>query len=295
MASGPPVIHFDIDLSELRGECLFTESLLLASLLTQPLASPFTDLVHRCDAIRTEQQILTDAIIRQEALIVECDRDLDKLADEVEAVVRKLAGNDRTLPIYIAFIPRPLNELKRPILGAELVTAETWPEKMKSGPPELAAFYDRTVALIVRCRKALADLQTLEIKLEQLPITGSIKKLVDDTNSTRAKAFGLLGELVHAHPELLLPNDWPGRFFRRTRRRTGTPASLETVMAQIAVLKTKMDALERLRIDLVGHEDVEKRAKADAERHDAETLLASKQKSLDVLQAEIEALKKKTE
>ena len=254
MASGPPVIHFDIDLSELRGECLFTESLLLASLLTQPLGSPFTDLVHRCDAIRTEQQILTDAII-----------------------------------------PRPLNEFKRPILGPELVTAETWPEKMKSGPPELAAFYDRTVAIIERSRKALADLQTLEIKLEQLPITGSVKKLVDDTNSTRAKAFGLLGELVHAHPELLLPNDWPGRFFRRTRRRTGTPASLETVMAQIVVLKTKMDALERLRIDLVGHEDVEKRAKADAERHDAETLLASKQKSLDVLQAEIEALKKKTE
>ncbi len=289
------MIASDIDVSELRKECLFTESLLLASPLTQPLGSVFTELVHRCDAVRTEREILTDAIVRQEAVVVACDRDLDKLADDVEAVVRKLVGNDRTLPLYRSFIPRPLNELKRPILGAELVTAETWPEKMKSAPPELAAFHDRSVAVVERSQKALIDLQSLEIKLEQLPITGSAKRLVDDTNSTRAKTFGLLGELVHANPDLHLPNEWPGRFYRRARRWTGSPVSLETVTAQITDLKTKLDELERLRTDLVGHRDVEKRTKADTERHAAETLLVSKTQSLEVLQAEIEDLKKKTQ
>lgn len=215
-------LDYDIALSTLWGEAVYTEARLLSEPLTCPYAPAFGALVERVEVEERAQRALRRKEIVAQAGVDRADDGLDDGVNETDRALRVVVRDDREDKRYTRYIKRAPSLIIRMGLETELEAVRNWPESLKTeAEPQLAQMgtlmEERVKAgddAIKARNKAMTDTADHRVR--------SIVRLVDDVNAARLSLFGQLVSLVEPNK---LPRDWPDRFFRHeTTRKPGPPS-----------------------------------------------------------------------
>jgi hypothetical protein len=277
MAGIPTLQPHTTTLDSLRSHLLF----LLVRAQAEPLAKPFVDpiaaLVPQWDAVDAERRKLSDAVLQAKANAVAADNALNKLADEVSAVVHDGKVPDLTNPLHLLYFGNEApSDFKRPTLGAQLEAMKKWPSLLaKAEQPALLALVPAAENAVAAGTAADAALIEAEAALDKFELDGPLAALFAAYNSAAATTFGGLKALVHDQKALKLPATWPNTFFlhESRRKKPTTPAE-----AQKAVEKAKaeLERAQQLLTDLQAKEQAVKDAAAAAEKAKADAAAAQK-------------------
>lgn len=256
----PPTFDADTDNRQLIRENTHTFVTLEADDLTAPFAAPFALLQDDLLLSLTEETKLQIAIARAEAKALILDRRIDALVDAVKHACLAVTGGDTTVePYTIFFEKKDPAEIKAPVLNEEIDDTSAWLSALHASPhqalKDIGAKLDPLLALAV---PAMKDVRDANQALLDFFLFGGRYALVQRMNAARKLAHGLLGQLVHDHPELGLTITFPeGFFLHDTRRRKDTPSSIDS---EIVALKKKIAALEIKRDKLAAFLSAEKTA-----------------------------------
>jgi hypothetical protein len=156
--------------------------------------------------------------------------------------------------------PSP-SELKRPVLGAQLVTMAGWISTLeKLEQPALRDQGQTLQPLVQKGKEAEAGLKLAVQELEDFYTLGAQKELVDRLNAIRSRSHGMLKELRHARPDLNLPADFAEQFFLREERSRGP-----TLVSQRKTVERLEKQLERQR-EILGRLEGEAEAALEADQ-----------------------------
>ncbi|HRI68579.1 MAG TPA: hypothetical protein PK156_30330 [Polyangium sp.] len=218
---------------------------------------------------------------RTDALIDVADQDLDDFVDELDTVLLRLVGKERSDPLYAYYFGRKRpHELKRPILAGQLQTMRDYVQPLKTATnAELATLGARLETLIANADVAVARQHRAAESIKTFRNLGERKVCIDELNALRKATAGILSEMPHKHPEKRLPTDYADRFFKRAPRRGKNAAKEITsanLQADIAEQEQVLAALKAQLEVVLAKEEAEARAKAELETLQSELAAAEK-------------------
>jgi hypothetical protein len=281
--AGPPLISQKASLEAIRDEWLDAKTRVEDTPFEKDYAPQFADATHRCEALQLEERALRDGITVAAARVRKADDVLDDLVDEIEPVVRRAAGGDRTSARYTAFFKQAPSALKRPVLGPELETIRAWEPELEACPEVgLKQAAPRVGQAVARADTAVEQLTKSAASLRAFRLTGNRKTYIDACNASRARIVGEWADAIHKHPEWNLDAGFATQFFRRMHR--VAKQTLESIDEQIESLAKELQDLQASRAQMAAHAEVEKPAKERL----VESLaaLAELQKHVDELKKE---------
>jgi hypothetical protein len=243
-----PLISLQATLGELLDENSFT----LGELQSHPLASSYTA---QFDAFQDRWLVtsaartaLVIALGKAGGALYAADDALDDFVDLLDRTLLIITKNDRAAALYrFYFGLRTPNELKRPILGEELLTVRGFASSLESSPhAALATLAPTLAALIIRADAVVAEHQAAEQALKDMDRLGAVKALIDEYNALRQTVYGKLAALPHESPAAMLPATFADRFFRHESHK-GIQAlrNPKDVQAKVDGYKKKMEAAQR--------------------------------------------------
>lgn len=239
-----PTIANDTPDHDLLKENTYPLVNLEANPLTANLAAPFVLLQDDLLVSLSDENKLLLAVARAEARAWMLDFQIDLLVDALKHGLLVITNGDTTADAYTHYFKKPPAEVKEPILAEELATVAGWLPSLKtSGHPALKEIYVKLEPLVAQGVPAMNEVNAANQALLDFYEVGTRFALVQKMNAVRKLTHGLLGQLVHDHPELGLPVTFPDSFFYHdmTRRKKVTPESID---GEIATLKKKITALE---------------------------------------------------
>jgi hypothetical protein len=216
-----------------------------ANSLTVGFASPFTLLQDELLVSLSDENKLLLEIARAEARAMMLDAQIDALVDALKHACLLLTdGSTKIAPYTTYFDKKKPAEVMEPLLDEELVITESWLTSLGDSPHvSLNDIGVKLAPLIQLGDPAMKAMRDANQALLDFYETGTRFTLVQKMNSARKLTYGLLGQLVHDHPELGLTVNFPDTFFFHDtrKRKKETPASID---GEIATLKKKIAALE---------------------------------------------------
>jgi hypothetical protein len=232
---------------------------------------------------------------RADALFDVTDQRLDDFVDELDTVLLRVVGKDRTDPLYTFYFgkKRP-HELKRPVLAGQLQTMRDFVEPLKTSPiAELAALGTRLEGLIADADTAVKRQQAAVTASKTFRNLGERKVCIDELNALRKSTAGTLSEMPHKYPEKRLPVDYAERFFKRSKRVKSGAKELgsEELKAKIAELEQTLAGFKTQLAEALEKEEAEAQAKVAKGALEAE--LAAAEKAATEANARIAAIKAK--
>ena len=197
---------------DIRGELIYTESILEANEATADLAPPFAELRQRGDALQVEARELANAVVRAraraEAVHVQLDLNNRAIADRLAIVVNRNYADPR----WRNYFPDGSSRLIRLSMDTQLGRVRGWSAMLAGeGDATLAQLGTQLTALIEAGTSALEA----RITAEQAEATWTIRSwnpFIEDINETRLTTFG---ELTIRAAQSGYPSDWPRSFFLR--------------------------------------------------------------------------------
>lgn len=292
-----PILDLQTPSNTIQQEIITTLVLLEADPLVAQLAIPHEEFYkQKWRAIVAQEAELLIEAYRADALIDAADLQLDDFVDELDAVLLRVVGKDRTDPLYAYFFgkKRP-HELKRPVLAGQLETMRGFVQPLKtSAHAELSALGPRLEGLIARADAAVKRQQNAAESIKTFRTMGARKACIDELNALRKSTAGTLSEMPHKHPEKRLPGDYAERFFKRAPRRGKTAAKYVTSADLLALIPEQEQALAALKAqlaDVLAKEEAEAQAKAEMDALQSELVAA--EKAAAEAEARIAAIKAK--
>jgi hypothetical protein len=191
-----------------------------------------------------ENKLLLD-IARAEARALMLDAQIDTLVEALKHACLLLTdGKTDIAPYTTYFDKKKPAEVMEPVLDEELIITSAWLTSLNGSPhASLNDIGAKLGPLILLGDPAMKAVRDADQALLDFYETGARFALVEKMNSARKLAYGLLGQLVHDHPELGLSITFPDTFFFHDtrRRKKETPESID---GEIVALKKRIAALE---------------------------------------------------
>lgn len=196
------------------------------------------------------------------------DRQCDAWLDRFHNQLLTTTGNRKDVPTYTRYFgDASPSVLKKPVLGHQLAVMASWvPSLVASSEPVLAGLGKELSALVEAGQKATAAFEAARGALRDFREVGERKAFVDQVNAARQSVGGLLAEFVHAHPEKMLPSDWPDGFFRQKVR--GRVAAEDRASLTLAIGELETELSEK-KAQLAELDRLEAEAKKEAEERTA--------------------------
>ncbi|WP_437567552.1 hypothetical protein [Sorangium sp. So ce542] len=281
-------------LEAIYADFLYTAVRLRADQATYPALAPlvaaFEAFEQQWLEVSAQERALLAAVFLAEARVERADDRLNFLSDAVSATLLVDLKGKRTSTEYTRYFgtQRP-SDFKRPLLGDQLTSMRTWPPSLKeSQNPTLKEYGARLEAVVAEADAANKEQLDADQKLTDFRISGVRKVLVDRFNALRKSTYGELAKFAHDHPELKLPNDFAGDYFRReSAPREPSVAELDR---RIAAAEAELNRLRSLRDAKMAAMDAEAKAKAEAERAAKQAKLAAARKLEEELKAQVAQL-----
>lgn len=292
-----PIIDLNTPSTAIQQEIVTSWVLLEADPVVAHLAPDFETFYQRkWLPVVTQETVLTLEAHRTDALVDVADQALDDFADELDTVLLRLVGKDRSDPLYAYYFGRKRpHELKRPILAGQLQTMRDFVQPLKtSSHAELSSLGERLEALIANADAAVTRQHRAAESIKTFRTLGERKTCLDELNALRKATAGILSEMPHKYPEKRLPNDYAARFFKRAPRRGKTAAKDVTsadLQASIAEYEQILTALKAQLDDVLAKEEADARAKAELDALQSE--LAAAEKAAADANSRISAIKAK--
>lgn len=227
-------LRYQMSLSNVRDEILYTKVRLRANPLTAKKAAEYDALIKELATVQAIEQALADAKIETGALIDGIDDVLDPLVDRLSNALLSLTDQNRDSELYKRYFgtARP-HEVKKPVLGKELALVQGWLPSLKSSvEPELKALGLELESAVTAGVKAEAAYRDAERKLADFRRLGERKAIIDKANHIRQGTYGELAQLPHT-PGTSLPRDFASGFFRHKPREDVTVERLQSQVAEL--------------------------------------------------------------
>lgn len=281
------LIGYDASFDQTREEILFTLALLKANPLTAAHAKGFEEAKARWTTTRDSYLELKARQVTARAMQNYWDGVLDGLIDSIESTVNLITGKDKTSSLYQFFFGKKSpSVLKKPLLGGQLETMESWIAPMEG--PNMS---EKLKALLPALKEAVAggkasteERDNTAAALKEFQTFGEWKKLIDDVNLLRKETFGALDKLPLAQKEKNLPKDFARRFFLQSRSGY-TSLDLEEELA----LVTEELNEKRQEVAILEARQGELLAKKEAQDRE-QTERQKKQEQLEALRRQLAAL-----
>jgi len=243
----------------------YTQGELVSHPLSLPFLPQFEAFQTKATATSTARLTLLVNIGKANGYVAAADDDIDTFLDKLDLTVKGLQEKDVLHPFYF---PKPLHQMKRPVLGTELEAAKAILEKLNKAPqPALAALAPELATLIATADKRVEELLAAEQALKSFDVVGEKKTLIDDYNLLRQTVYGQLAAMPHSATGKGLPSNFADRFFRHlTRKDISGAANLEEA-------KARVDALKQELMEAEGHlaaAEAAAKAKEEAKKAQAE-------------------------
>jgi len=286
-------LTYDLTLMELLREWVFTFVTLKSHPLTAFMAVDFEPLRPELLATLNTEIELTEALGEADALVGFTDEELDGRFTAIVNSLMTAVNNNRSATLYVRFLgtDRPA-DVAEPILSEQLERMRTWVEALGQAPTaELQAHGAALAPIIAKGDNAENTQRTANEAFQNFTEIGQRKTFVDHLNGARKLVFGKIAELVHAHPEMNLPLDFPERFFlRATRARAPT---IKSEKRTIERLQTQLKRHEALLVELEARAQKSREAREQAERAEVESTVATLEKEAAEMLAKAAELKEK--
>ncbi len=260
-----PILQLTMDLTGVGEEIWFSAG----QCESHPLAESYVSQFDRIDAewvsCLTARFALLKTISRALGRVHGADDRLDDLVDSLHSAVLAAVKNDRTAALYLYFFGvLSFVELKRPVLGEELTTIESFLGAIKTSPvPTIAILGPEFEAAVAVGKTATADLAAAAEALRLFDTIGGKKLLIDSFNSLRQQVWGELAVMRHDKPELMLPSDFADRvFMHETQRGINSVTSASEVARRIEVHERALHAAVARRDHLKAKSDAKAAKKA---------------------------------
>ena len=276
--AGIPTLHFiHTTLDQLRDHLLF----LMVRVQAEPLAAAFVPaaqaLLPQWDTVDVQHRKLSDAVLLAKAHAIVKDNALNRVADQVSAVIHGGSTVDVSDPTHhIYFAKETTSDFKKPLLGKQLKAMQTWPgllaEADQAGLKALAPAAASAVSDGEAAEKALAKAGA---ELDKFELDGPVKDLFDAYNAMAATTFGGLKAIAHAQKAPKLPASWAQTFFLHDTRRAKALGSAEAEKA-VNKLKAELAAAEQALADAKAAEQAVKEAELAAQKAKTEAEEADK-------------------
>ena len=190
------------------------------------------------------------------------------------------------------FFPRPLNEVRRPVLGGQLKLMHDWLVWLAASPhPTLVAMLPELTALVETADQAVAHRDTLALRLRNFRDVGERRRLFDQVNAERKELHGALSKLALSTPGL--SSTFPNQFFKPGESDDTPVETIESVAAEIlaqeetlAQRRERLAILEREAAD--AEQEAEDRARKEARLAELEQEIEARQREAQALAGELE-------
>lgn len=270
-----PTFQVRSSLRALRPEIHFSLSQFKAELLAQSHVAPFEGLLAGLGVTTEKEQSLYDKQAECKAVVVTCDRALNRQASRVhKAVLIKTNDNTQSGLYTHYFGKKTLKEFIRPRLKSKLVAMLDWVKPLKESEHEvlkaLGAEVESATALAVEAAKKKA---AVDLEIKMFREVGDRKKFIDTCNATRKLAYGELAKLAHENDNL--PSNFADSFFLHHVSEE-EEVTMESVQERIDELTDELEEQKELLAQL--KEEQEARAKAEAEEAAQRAALADLEK-----------------
>ena len=236
----------DDSIATVRSGWLYPLARLQKSPHTAALVPEFLALGSVFKAVIAAQSDLDDRSVFAVAGRDAADDGLDPLLVQIINGLRIVTKNNPDDPLIASFLgTQTQTEIIRPLLGAELVTAEEWIAPLKEETdPILQAFVAPLEAAVANGQAAEKELKASDKALGDFRLLGERKKLVDAVNAARGSLFGALVKFQHENAALRLPSDWAESFFQRSSKGAKYGTTVAQAEASVAKIEQELAAAQ---------------------------------------------------
>lgn len=283
----------DTSLDLIDDDLTFTISVLRNLPFAAALRAEFEAMLARLDTVALKQRNLRRAIALAQADVHSADAALDALVTEVDLAVQHVAEKTVGHPTReLLFHGMRPSDLRRPVLGFELETLRSWPTSLESTPYDsLKALAPTAAAALKAADDADAAFAAAQDQSRIFRLAGERKKLIDDVNALRARAFGVLSTYAHDHPTEKVPAGVASLAFRKVRK--SSKATVQSLELEIATARDQVVSLESQRTELAANEAAALKRSADDEARRNAEAVAVAQREADEASKKLEELKAK--
>jgi len=279
--AGIKTIPLNATIATTEDHYLFTLFRVRRSQHTKDLVSEVEAFNAKVDAVKAEERSLLAAEAEATAGVQFVDRDLDDSVTFVAANV----DTKSLLGVRLFGDLRP-SELKRPILGGQLLVMEGWVEPLAASEKDVLKSHAPIVAQRVAAAAAVAEERKKATeKLADFRAVGGRAKLNEAFNAFRKSLYGKLGEIQHANPDL--GPGWAESFFMQD---TSEDLSVADLDRKIAAAEANIVAWKKQREELKAQEAKLAATRAEASRREKQFKLDAIQKAKEELAAKEAAL-----
>jgi hypothetical protein len=304
-----PLVDYKSSLWVLLEEIIHTIARLEANAFTGDLALPFVAMLDRWRQLLMQEVELLIEMYRADAKFEEADDFLDDFVDMLERLLFLMVDKNRKDPRYAFFFgKKPAHQIKRPLLGNQLIEMKTWIQALKTskdkapdpGPgaqgPKLPSLPEMGDQLDIYTKTGDEATDRRNAAYEQMRVfreLGERKAFVDDLNALRQSTFGKLGEIQHQHPEANLPSDFASRFFKHAPKKPAKEPTVEELEERKAELQKELEQLAP-KIDAARAKELaakEKQARREAKQAElaaAKKAAADQQKKIKEMEAALD-------
>lgn len=243
--------------------------------LAQKHVAPFEGLLAGLGVITEQEQALYDTQVECKAVVVTCDRVLNRQASRVHKEVLIITNDSTKHNLYKHYFgTKSLKEFVRPTLKSQLAAMLGWVKSLKESEhaalSALAADVEAaTKAAVVAVEKKTA----IDLEIKVFRETGDRKKFIDACNAARSLAYGELAKLAHENDSL--PSNFADSFFLHYITEE-EEVTVESVQEKIDELTEELEEQKELLVQL--KEEQEAKAKAEAEELAQRAALAELEK-----------------
>lgn len=290
MANSIRTLSTEISPELLRKEILHTLNSTKTDARHPTHLAAFQNLETEWWTVHKQSILLRDAVLACTLDAELADAVLNDGSDEVAIRLDKALDGNRKHPVFVQhFGDKRPSTFKRPILGAQLDTMESWPVSLAALPYPTLNSYAPVIAAAVNTAKTKRDQLKQAVAAEEVfYVSGDYKKLVDKVNAARGALLGDAAEYAYHHPEESLPKDYAASFFLRAEReRERGVAELDR---DIEALEGKLSKLKEKRQALVETEGLTAEQRLQAEKQAKLAQLAEAQKQAKAAEAAMQAL-----
>ncbi len=246
-----PYLASDATLDDLRNDLVYLRHRLRRDKRAADLARPVGALIDQWGAVHSKQLALWDAQTEAQGDIVQADESLDSRVDAVDNDARHLVGGDREDPRYRLYFVGNAFDLKRPVLGDELVTLRAWQEHLATDDaPVLRSHRKALAAELAAADAAVKARDVAGAKNAAFRATGEFAKYVQKIHVTRDRVWSELDTRRTALPPGTA-RDWASGFFRPRPERAPSAEELSARVAareeHRALAQQRKEAAQKLR------------------------------------------------
>jgi hypothetical protein len=210
--------------------------------------------------------------------------------------VQAVTGQKRDDTLYLHFFPRPLNEIRRLVLGAQLKIMQDWMVLLAANPhPTLVAMLPELTTLVEDGNRATARRDELTLNLRNFRDVGERRQLFDRVNAERKELHGVLTKLGLSTPGL--GSTFANQFFKpgesNDESNDEPVETIESVTGEILALDEKLAQRRERLADLAreaadAEQEAEDRARKEARLAELKQEIEARQREAQALAGELE-------